>query len=902
MDLETNWFRLLKDIQGNLIYPYTIDIKRDLNGRFKTVKGRHLKEWIFWEYVRNIRPNDVESFVYDGLKTVYTLGKVPNQKRFMSDGERYEVEMRAEQPFEISFDFKEQENGTAKFIKALFSQRIRYRAAVDEEREMKFAERFTTNKNSIYFIPKGRDDPKIVISDQLSAWIGLFAGLKQMENGQPTLNLGLKHQIFFNQPDMSLLEFVLLHIDTKGTNSADYVRLKKEQIRNGEFGMSEDNCKKLEKIIVGIPVKTENAYDPEANRFFVSHMKVIAINPKNTPRNFFSKHARVSFEHIYESAGHRLESATLPLVLCRSAQRFYYVPMCVLQLHKTTVTYNGIINGKMEEAMIKGATKAPHVHKELTEGLVRMLEIGNPKGKDFMGRFGVKIDPEMVKCHGRQLRKPQLVNKHGGQIEILEDRMYREKTVNESSNQKIKFALCVMEMKESKNPCLTESELQEFYCGLIDACIKRELNVEMDGDRSRRSLFKIYGKLSLRGRDRFQRAVDDAMETFKMEPENKGCQLFFLVFAERGNDCYGHIKTECDLIKGVPCQVITSDVVKDVLSKTKKDTVYYNIALKLNGKAGGINQELDYAQSADMSPEEKDRRKTEPITQYIGIDFCHPSPGSFIAESIVSVVMSLNRGGTRYKDVTMPMEKNDDMLPEELRRGRPQQKLAKASTKILNMFTNYMREQIRKLVVEFKENEGRFPDNVVVFRDGVGDSQLLETAYKELSQLMICYEQAIRSEQKHPLFSYIVCQKRHGTRFYELEKTSCTKKTNGVVNIKSGTVIDQHVVSPFKYEFYLSSHNGNLGTTRPCHYTVMIDEQKMHPDDMKELCYKMSFLSFRCRKPISIPVPIAYADLCCEKFKEMYTDMVHNKEMTLDDVLEQLKINSTMERTGMPFV
>ena len=43
-------------------------------------------------------------------------------------------------------------------------------------------------------------------------------------------------------------------------------------------------------------------------------------------------------------------------------------------------------------------------------------------------------------------------------------------------------------------------------------------------------------------------------------------------------------------------------------------------------------------------------------------------------------------------------------------------------------------------------------------------------------------------------------------------------------NCPPGTVVDTVVTSPVEWAFYLCSHQGILGTSKPAHYNVLLDE------------------------------------------------------------------------------
>ncbi len=45
-------------------------------------------------------------------------------------------------------------------------------------------------------------------------------------------------------------------------------------------------------------------------------------------------------------------------------------------------------------------------------------------------------------------------------------------------------------------------------------------------------------------------------------------------------------------------------------------------------------------------------------------------------------------------------------------------------------------------------------------------------------------------------------------------------------NCPAGTVVDTTVVSPVEFDYYLCSHAGLLGTSKPAHYNVLLDENE----------------------------------------------------------------------------
>jgi eukaryotic translation initiation factor 2C len=70
-------------------------------------------------------------------------------------------------------------------------------------------------------------------------------------------------------------------------------------------------------------------------------------------------------------------------------------------------------------------------------------------------------------------------------------------------------------------------------------------------------------------------------------------------------------------------------------------------------------------------------------------------------------------------------------------------------------------------------------------------------------------------------------------------------------------VVDTDIVHPIEFDFYLQSHAGLLGTSRPAHYVVLLDENRFSPGELQDFTYKLCRLQARCTQSMSM-VPAAF--------------------------------------------
>jgi len=303
---------------------------------------------------------------------------------------------------------------------------------------------------------------------------------------------------------------------------------------------------------------------------------------------------------------------------------------------------------------------------------------------------------------------------------------------------------------------------------------------------------------------------------------------------------YNSIKTVADTKAGIH----TICVVGQKFMKDQRQEQYFgNISLKFNLKAGGVNQTLDPAKMGIIA---------EGKTMVVGIDVTHPSPGSKdSAPSVAAVVASIDKVLAQWP------------CRFSIQEGRKEMVAA-------------LEGMILSLLKLFEKRNGKLPENILIYRDGVSEGQYQQVLELELPLIRNACRQAYpatATKQGFPKITIVICGKRHHTRFYPVAEANADRSSN----CEPGTVVDRGVTEVRNWDFFLQPHACLQGTARSCHYYVILDEifrgRPVKPphantaDALEELTHNMCHLFGRATKAVSLCPPAYYADLLCTRLR-----------------------------------
>ncbi|XP_073144798.1 protein argonaute 2-like [Henckelia pumila] len=437
-----------------------------------------------------------------------------------------------------------------------------------------------------------------------------------------------------------------------------------------------------------------------------------------------------------------------------------------------------------------------------------MLQANDGPCGVLIGNFGIQVDKNMTKVGGRVIGAPEL--RIGGSRSVKVD--------GEKCQWNLTGDRCLVDGKAVARWALIDftdgeryNRLQKemFIGNLKSRCGK--LGIRMD-DPLVCQLAPMRRFSSVEGLENLLKDVVDKARSQSKE----NLQIIVCVMANK-DPGYKFLKWVSETKIGVLTQCCLSSQ-----ANKGQDQYLANLCLKINAKLGGSNFEL-MTKRLPLSYDQEDQM------MFIGADVNHPAPNNDSCPSIAAVVGTVNwPAANRYAARVSPQ--------------------AHRAEKISNFGGMCL-----DLIKTYTMLNGARPSRIVIFRDGVSEGQFVMVLAEELRDI----KSAIYEDHYRPKITLIVVQKRHQTRLFGEGRND----VGPTGNVPPGTVVDTVIVHPIYFDFYLCSHYGGLGTSKPTHYHVLWDENLFTSDQLQELIYDMCFTFARCTKPVSLVPPVYYADL-----------------------------------------
>ncbi|KAJ0112816.1 hypothetical protein Patl1_01934 [Pistacia atlantica] len=781
--LLTNHFKVSVNASDASFYQYTVTISAEDRKITESKNiGRRLLDRLYQTYSSELAG---KRFAYDGEKSLYTVGPLPQNKSEFTvileesrakrgsgspdSGSPAGTGKRSKQCFQ-SKTFKVEISYAAKIPLKSIALALKGNevdnSAQDALRVLDIVLRQQAANRGCLLVRQSffHDDSRnfVDVGGGVNGVRGYHSSFRPTQGGL-SLNMDVSTTMILKPGPV--IDFLIANQNVREPRNIDWAKAKK-MLKNLRIKTRHRN---MEFKIIGLSEKPCN------QQFFIGFLSFLMKVKNNDAANEGQTVEITVNEYFAKHCGIELTfSAFLPCLDVGKPKRPNYLPLelcSLVSLQRYTKSLSSVQRASLVE---KSRQKPQERMQTLTDAMRTYCYDEDP----FLGACGISIGKQLRQIEGRVLEAPKL------KVGNSEDCVPRNGRWNFNN-------------KTFLNPIQIERWIVVNFSARCDTShISREL-INCGKKKG------IVAKLP--------------------EPP----QFILCVLPERKNsDIYGPWKKKCLCDFGIVTQCISPSRIND--------QYLTNVLLKINSKLGGINSLLAIEHSSHI-PLIKDTP-----TLILGMDISHGSPGQSDIPSIAAVVgsqrwplISRYRASVRTQSPKVEMI---DALYKPLANGKDS-------------------GIIRELLVDFyKTSQKRKPKQIILFRDGVSESQFNQVLNIELEQIIKAYQHL--GETDVPKFTVIVAQKNHHTKLFQ---------ASGPENVPPGTVVDTTIVHPTNYDFYMCAHAGMIGTSRPAHYHVLLDEIGFSPDHFQNLIHSLSYVYQRSTTAISIVAPVLYAHLAAQQ-------------------------------------
>ncbi|RGB24745.1 Piwi domain-containing protein [Rhizophagus diaphanus] len=497
-----------------------------------------------------------------------------------------------------------------------------------------------------------------------------------------------------------------------------------------------------------------------------------------------------------------------PFLPCVIVRRNQYLPIEVCDVIREQRYMRKLI-GKQTEDMMNFARQNPNVRaNKIQDG----LNILNYRDNEYLQQFGMSISNNMTVVNARILPTPTIQYHPTSRERRIEPKggvwNLRDKKVATGATLGSWSVLAFLNERD-----LRDNIIEGFLIEFVDTCIDTGMNIPNKRPPICRE--NPIGNTEESLKKAWLRAGNNA----KAQP-----QLILCILPNNGTELYGEIKRISETVIGVATQCLQS-----VHMRRPKKQYCANVCLKVNVKLGGMNSFL--------IPEHLPFVSDEP-TILIGADVSHPGPGPGETgkPSFAALCGSMDARASRYAASIRVQAGRVEIIVD-------------------------MANMVKELLKTFYQTCGRKPERILFYRDGISEGQFGNVLQNEFNAIRAAC-QALDAQYK-PTITFIVVQKRHHTRLFPMDR----QNTDRSGNCLPGTVVDVGITHPFEFDFYLLSHAGLLGTSRPAHYHVLYDENGFDANRLQTLSYNLCYIFVRCTRAVSLVPPVYYAHLVTTRAK-----------------------------------
>ncbi|XP_055386002.1 protein piwi-like [Condylostylus longicornis] len=308
---------------------------------------------------------------------------------------------------------------------------------------------------------------------------------------------------------------------------------------------------------------------------------------------------------------------------------------------------------------------------------------------------------------------------------------------------------------------------------------------------------------------------------------NEDPSLIMCLVPNKNVERYSTIKKKCCVERAIATQVVMQGTVSS--SKRNVMSIISKIVIQMNAKLGGAPWMISLPMKGLM---------------VIGYDICKSSRDK--SKTYAALVATMDQKVKARYFSTVAQTHSSDNLSNELNLA------------------------VSKAIHEYRRSHDCLPEKIILYRDGVGNGSIQQVVEHEVKNLVEFLDtQYKKSELPPPRFTFMVVSKQINARFF-LNKR----------NPPPGTVIDDIVTLPERYDFYLVSQSVRQGTVSPTSYNILYDTSKLSADKLQILTYKMCHLYYNWAGTTRVPAVCLYA-------KKLATLVGQNLHQTPNNLLEK---------------
>ncbi|XP_060847719.1 protein argonaute-2-like [Rhopalosiphum padi] len=530
----------------------------------------------------------------------------------------------------------------------------------------------------------------------------------------------------------------------------------------------------------------------------------------------------------------KLNYPHLPCLHVGKEHSHIYLPIEVCNLSAGQRCIKKLTDMQTSSMIKQTSLNAPDREQEINS----LIHQANLNNDPYVKEFGLTISNSMMKVSGRVLPPPKL--QYGGGTSLDQEGFNGQQVFPKQG---------VWDMKGKQFFTGVEIRIWALACFVPQKTVDNNELIKFSTQLQKISRdagmpiisHPCFCKYAI-GPDQVEPMFNYLKSTFT------GLQLLIIILPGK-TPVYAEVKRVGDNVLGIATQCIQARNVK-----RPSIQVLSNLCLKINVKLGGINSIL--------VPSIRPKVFNEPIL-FLGANVTHPPANDEKKQSIAGVVGSMDAHPSRYAATVLLQQHRQENIQE---------------------LSSMVKEH---LIMFYKSTGGFKPHRIILYRDGVSERQFSRILQYELTAIR---EACIKLEGDYkPGITFIAVQRHHHTRLFCADKKDQCGKSG---NIPAGTIVDVGITHPTEFDFFLCSHQGIQGTSRPSHYHVLWDDNNFESDELQILTYQLCHTYVKCTRSVSIPAPLYYAHLAT--FRSRY----HLTERQHDSVDGSYKSNHSEDKTS----